>query len=669
MIWLASYPRSGNTFFRIVLSEVYGIESSTFHNEPGYPVDANYVSYQVVKTHLLPNQLVPSDPKIPAVYLIRDGRDTVVSMAHQRKSFQDPYSNLYMNMKEVILAKEDTFFGGWSRNVTEWMKRADVVIRFEDLIVDPISEVEKLRAVMDLPDPNPEKLPEFQDLKTKDYHYGTGSAHGFDEKERERQRRFFFRRGKAGGWKDEMPPEIEELFWEHHGKVMSRMSYKRETPKLGPVVEVSDHKKKKVLIEVSKLAEQHVDGGKRYVQELIYGLDKIKLEWEHEFEFDFNIHETIYHGLEFAKESLPRWIMLRQAFLRWLFSTVFSDFLLMVKRLLPHLWGKLKAAKDEREELKGSIYDKYSVVHFTVPQIYLQIPARVPTVVTVHDYSHVHFPEYHLEANVARAEEGMQYFSGRERNEFIAISESTRQDMIAQHAIPEEKISLIYEAGDYKKFYPVNNPVYFNPVKKKYGLPDGRYLLCLSTIEPRKNLVNTIKAFLAFLDEYPEEEIYLVVAGKKGWKYEDVFNSSIDTDRIIFTGYVDDEDISAVYSGALAFLYVSYYEGFGLPILEAMSCGVPVIYGNNSSMREIAGKGGIPASPDDVDEIKGQIVRVLTEGELRNTLKENAAEQAMKFSWARTARETLDLYRKIDADYPMDQRIQELVELNRRSKK
>lgn len=649
MIWLASYPRSGNTFFRIVLSEVYGIESSTYHDEPGYPVDQGYTQYAIVKTHLFPEELVPADPRIPAVYLVRDGRDVVVSLAHQRKTFQDPHSNLYMNMKEAILAREGTFFGGWSQNVAVWLKRADVVIRFEDLIVDPITEVEKLRAVMDLPEPDPEKLPAFRDLKTKDYQYGTGSAHGFDEKERERQRNYFFRRGKAGGWKDEMPPEIEELFWEHHGSMMSRLGYRRERPKVEPVSADDGLPKKKVLIEVSKLAEQHLDGGKRYVQELIYGLDKIKIEWENEFEFDFNIHETIYHGLEFAEEVIPVWVLRREAFLRWLFTTKFADLMLLAKRLFPRLWAKAKMAKDEREEEKKSIYEQYSVLHFTVPQIYFTFPESVPAVVTVHDYSHVHFPEYHLAANVSRAEEGMQYFVGRERSDFIAISESTRQDMKAAHAIADEKIHLIYEACDYKKFFPVNNPVYFEPVRAKYNLPDGPYLLCLSTIEPRKNLVNTVTAFREFIEENPEEELYLVVAGKKGWKYEDLFNQPIDSDRIIFTGYIDDKDIAAVYSGALAFLYVSYYEGFGLPILEAMSCGVPVIYGNNSSMPEIAGEGGVPADPDDVEGIKMQIARIVQDEAWREQLKEKALEQAMKFSWAKAARETLALYRKASA--------------------
>ena len=513
MIWLASYPRSGNTFFRIVLSEVYGIESSTFHNEPGYPIDENYDKYQVVKTHLLPKQLIPASGRVPAVYLIRDGRDVIVSLAHQRKTFQDPFSNLYMNMEDAILAKEGTFLNGWSNNVAAWLKRADVVIRFEDLIVNPIGEVEKLRMIMDLPKPNPEKLPGFQHLKKVDYQYGTGSSHGFDEIERERQRNYFFRRGKAGGWKDEMPPEIEELYWEHHGEMMTQLGYLREDPLVKPITTTSDQPKVKILIEVTKLAEPHVDGTKRYVQELMNGLDKIRIEWENEFEFDFNLHKTIYHGLEFSEGGVPIWV---QEFTRWLFTTKFADFMLLVKRMFPRLWNSAKGVKDEREEERRPAYEQYSLVHFTVPQIYFNLPEGVPAVVTVHDYSHVHFPQFHLEENVAQAVKGMDYFVGREKVDFISVSESTSRDMKTAHAVQDDQIHLIYEASDYNKFYPVKNPVHYLPVKEKYHLPDGKYLLCLSTIEPRKNLLNTIKAFLSFIGSHPNEELFLVVAGKGG---------------------------------------------------------------------------------------------------------------------------------------------------------
>ncbi len=119
MIWLASYPRSGNTFFRIVLHEVYGIPSSTFHREDAYPVDDDYASYPVVKTHLLPHEIVPQNPDIPAVYLVRDGRDAVVSMAHHRTDLVAAGSDYAENLTATILAADGSHFGGWSEHARQ----------------------------------------------------------------------------------------------------------------------------------------------------------------------------------------------------------------------------------------------------------------------------------------------------------------------------------------------------------------------------------------------------------------------------------------------------------------------------------------------------------------------------------------------------------------------
>jgi len=228
MIWLASFPRSGNTFFRIILHEVYGVESSTFHKEPGYAVDADYDNYPVVKTHLLPRELVPADPKIPAVYIVRDGRDALVSMAHHRKDIVAPGSDYRENLKAAIAAGNGSFFGGWSQNVSAWLKRAAVVIRFEDLVRDPVACAERIRPLIPLPEPRLDKVPSFEDLKTKEMRYGSGSRDKFSEEERKARREKFFRRGEAGSWKEEMPEDLHALFWKLHGGAMGRLGYLRE---------------------------------------------------------------------------------------------------------------------------------------------------------------------------------------------------------------------------------------------------------------------------------------------------------------------------------------------------------------------------------------------------------------------------------------------------------
>ncbi len=225
MIWLASYPRSGNTFFRIVLDEVYGIESSTFHRDPQREPEPDYMDYPVVKTHLLPSQLVPDDPSIPAVYLVRDGRDALISMAHQRKDIIEPGTDFEANLREAILAAEGSYFGGWSRNVLEWLERAALVIKFEELIEHPIECMERLHPLIALPPPRVDRLPSFDDLKDKPMKYGSGVESGYASKELARRRTLFFRRGKPGAWRDEMPPDLHRLFWEHHGDAMRALGY------------------------------------------------------------------------------------------------------------------------------------------------------------------------------------------------------------------------------------------------------------------------------------------------------------------------------------------------------------------------------------------------------------------------------------------------------------
>ncbi|MEL6868065.1 MAG: glycosyltransferase family 1 protein, partial [Bacteroidota bacterium] len=167
-------------------------------------------------------------------------------------------------------------------------------------------------------------------------------------------------------------------------------------------------------------------------------------------------------------------------------------------------------------------------------------------------------------------------------------------------------------------------------------------------IEPRKNLLNTAKAFLRLIEEHPDLDVHLVICGKKGWKFEELFKEDLtQSKRIHFTGFVNDEDLPLLYAHALALCYVSYYEGFGLPPLEAMSCGTPVIFGDNSSMPEVVGKGGLPAVADDVEAIKSQMHRLVADPVFREELAREAWRQSRRFSWLKTTLQTLEAYRKV----------------------
>jgi hypothetical protein len=226
MFLLASFPRSGNTFFRIVLSEVYGIESIEYSVGKKLPAIDNLTPF-AVKTHQLPSSLPRKYLELPVVYLVRDGRDALVSVAHQKKDLVDIGTTFEQNLIDSIIAPWGTHFGGWGRNVREWLDRADVIIKFEDLIENPIGCIEKLRDFIELPEPNKAKLPTFKDLKEKEYKYGSGSRKQLKNKNltKEERRDKFFRRGKAGSWQDEMPEYLHSLFWMKNNDVMNMIGF------------------------------------------------------------------------------------------------------------------------------------------------------------------------------------------------------------------------------------------------------------------------------------------------------------------------------------------------------------------------------------------------------------------------------------------------------------
>jgi glycosyltransferase involved in cell wall biosynthesis len=227
----------------------------------------------------------------------------------------------------------------------------------------------------------------------------------------------------------------------------------------------------------------------------------------------------------------------------------------------------------------------------------------------------------------------------------LCISESTKTDLIKFCNVDEEKLYTVLEAADNQKF----KPDYFSRTGKNtrqvYSIPDKPYLFTLSTLEPRKNLINTIKAFDLLLDENPDIDCNLVIGGKNGWKSKELMQLRHKT-NIIFTNFVDENDLPDLYREAEALCYVSYYEGFGLPPLEAMSCKTPVIYGNNSSMKELFEGYALPANPDDIEDIKEQMKKVLTDSDLKKELEEKGLERSFDFSWRKTAMETLKAYEK-----------------------
>jgi len=269
----------------------------------------------------------------------------------------------------------------------------------------------------------------------------------------------------------------------------------------------------------------------------------------------------------------------------------------------------------------------------------LRAPASI---MTLYDLSFALFPETHLRVLRWSSNALVPRFLGA-CDRIIAISESTKRDAVRLYGIPEEKIVVTHLAAE-DRFRPAD-PDRVTEVRSRFGLPP-RFLLYVGTIEPRKNL-DVLLGALSHLKEQGRETP-LVVAGKLGWLY-DGFLAKIRSlgleSLVLLPGFVPDDDLPALYTAAEAFVYPSIYEGFGIPVLEAMGCGTPVLCSDVSSLQEVAGDGGILLPPGDPAAWAEAIARVTEGPALRGELRERGFRQAARFRWEETAKRTWEVYR------------------------
>lgn len=244
-----------------------------------------------------------------------------------------------------------------------------------------------------------------------------------------------------------------------------------------------------------------------------------------------------------------------------------------------------------------------------------------------------------------------KFFLGRSlkrSKKIIAVSENTKNDLIKLFGISPDKITVIHEAHR-PSFRPIEKKEETRKALEKYNLPQN-FILFVGTIEPRKNIVRLIEAYKEAVADERFKDYKLVVAGKKGWYCEEIFKKVEELglkNDVIFTGYLADADVPYFYNAAECFIYPSLYEGFGLPILEAMACGCPVITSNTSSLPEVAGDAAILIDPYNSKEISGALRQVLSDGLLRNKMREDGLKQSKKFSWTKAVRELLAVFNKL----------------------
>jgi len=279
---------------------------------------------------------------------------------------------------------------------------------------------------------------------------------------------------------------------------------------------------------------------------------------------------------------------------------------------------------------------------------HLLLPLRdVPTVLTVHDLIFRRYPQHHKPLNRWYLNATMPLYC-RRADHIIAVSERSKRDVIEAYGVAPDKITVIYEAAD-PRFCP-QSPEAVAAARARYRLPE-RYLLFVGTIEPRKNLGRLLQAFERLHAAGLTDA--LVIVGKRGWLYDDFFaalENSPARQAVIFPGFVPDADLPAVYAGAQALVFPSLFEGFGLPVLEAMACGTPVVCSATSSLPEIAGEAALLVDPTSTETLTDALIRVLRDDALAAALRERGWIQAGRFTWQETARRTLDLYRALIKD-------------------
>lgn len=377
----------------------------------------------------------------------------------------------------------------------------------------------------------------------------------------------------------------------------------------------------KVCIDVSAAVHRRAGLG-RYAQELVRAL---VAQGEHEYTAFY--HQRGQAHLDPPIDQMPQ------------MGTRFSVKPWRLLTMLTYLSG---VSLDRK-------FGRFDLLHAT--EHLLPFLRRIPTVFTLHDLIFRFDPASHLPLNRTYLNLMMPRFL-RQARAIIAVSECTRQDAMRLYGVPGDKIHVIAEGVD-ARFKPVNHAGRLGHIRSSYNLPE-QFILCLGTIEPRKNLPVLFEV-LAARRERGLEMWHLVIVGKPGWLYEPIFRRVSELglqDQVHFAGYVGDHDLPAIISAASVLAMPSRYEGFGLPVLEAMACGTPVVCSDASSLPEVAGKAALLVPPEDVHGWDQALERVLSEVTLHAQMREQGLAQAAQFTWEQAARQTADLYRRVAPGMP-----------------
>ena len=307
-------------------------------------------------------------------------------------------------------------------------------------------------------------------------------------------------------------------------------------------------------------------------------------------------------------------------------------------RRLTQIWQRLRLPMPI--ELFTGRLDVLHAPDFVLP------PTRARTLLTIHDLSFLVHPELAAPGMVRYLSSAVPR-SVRRANGVLADSEATRQAL--DQLLPDSRRSIkVVYPGVSPRFQPLPTPD-IEAVRLRLHLP-ARFLLFVSTLEPRKNLARLLEAFARLEEQPATRDLHLVIGGRRGWLYDDIF-ATIERlnlgERIRLLDFVDDNDLPALYNLAWAFTYPSIYEGFGLPALEALACGTPVLTANNSSLPEVVGDAAVLVDAESIDSITDGLVRISTDETLRATLKAGGPARASQFRWEHAAQQVLRAYDQV----------------------
>jgi glycosyltransferase involved in cell wall biosynthesis len=368
-------------------------------------------------------------------------------------------------------------------------------------------------------------------------------------------------------------------------------------------------------IDASRATIEQRTGTEGYSLHIIRGL--IEQGGEHRFRLYFR--DTPEDGLVPEQDNIEKRVIIRH-----------------------RMWTHRGLGPDVRRDPPDVLYVPAHVVPWPAP-------GEVPAVFTAHDLGYMHYPSKHPLFSRLYLDWSTRHSAAAARR-IIADSKATAHDLIALINTPPEKIRVVHPGVD-EMLKPVEDREEIDDLRRRLGIP-GPYILHVGSIQPRKNLTRLVEAFATLLDEM--EDLYLVLAGRPGWGYRPLFDRIQKlglSGRVIVPGYVADEDLSTLYSGAEVYAFPSLYEGFGFPALEAMACKTPVVCANTSSLPELVQDAALTFAPTDVAALTNVLRKVLTEPSVKEKLIEYGYERVKRFSWEASARAILKILVEAAGNY------------------